>query len=86
MSTRSVSWDEVSETIKQANPNAYAILNTEESLKQEPFTLYQYPYGATVADSNHFYSPEGEVLGNNIPFGIILDKQFDLFVLRIQQR
>ena len=75
-----LSWDKIKTDIARLNRPLFEILETIEGIQNLFFTVFEYPYGQTIADEQFFYLPNSGGKTEFVPFSMVLDKSLEMFI------
>ncbi|WP_440994057.1 hypothetical protein [Cysteiniphilum litorale] len=80
MGVEKLNWADARILMHKANPEFVALLDTVDGIDKYEFTKYSYRYGDLVGDANYFYDPDGNIVSDNIPFGMVVEKSMQFFM------
>ncbi|WP_440615378.1 hypothetical protein [Cysteiniphilum sp. 6C5] len=75
-----LNWADVRILMHKANPEFVALLDTVDGIEKYEFTKYSYRYGDLICDADYFYDPDGNIVADNIPFGMVVEKSMHFFM------
>lgn len=80
MGVEKLNWADARILMHKANPEFTELLETVDGIEKYEFTKYSYRYGDLVGDANYFYDPDGNIVADNIPFGMVVEKSMHFFM------
>ncbi|GGF94049.1 MULTISPECIES: hypothetical protein [Cysteiniphilum] len=80
MGVEKLNWADARILMHKANPEFVALLDTVDGIDKYEFTKYSYRYGDLICDADYFYDPDGNIVADNIPFGMVVEKSMHFFM------
>lgn len=80
MGVEKLNWADARILMHKANPGFVALLDTLDGIDKYEFTKYSYRYGDLICDADYFYDPDGNIVADNIPFGMVVEKSMQFFM------
>ncbi len=80
MGVEKLNWADARILMQKANPEFTALLETIDGIEKYEFTKYSYRYGDLICDADYFYDPDGNIVADNIPFGMVVEKSMQFFM------